>query len=30
MMLFLPSISEMVFEKMMELIKTAAAYLTPQ
>ena len=29
MMLFLPSISEMVFEQMMKLLKTAAAYLTP-
>lgn len=30
MMLFLPSISEMVFEQMMKLLKTAAAYMTPQ
>lgn len=29
MMLFLPSISEMIFEQMMELLKTAAAYMTP-
>ena len=30
MMIFLPSISEMIFEKMMELMKMAAAYMTPQ
>lgn len=29
MMLFLPSISNLVFEQMMKLLKTAAAYLTP-
>jgi len=29
MMLMLPSISELVFEEMMKLIKTAAAYMTP-
>ncbi len=29
MMLFLPSISEMVFDQMMNLLKTAAAYMTP-
>lgn len=29
MMLFLPSISELVFEQMMKLLKTAAAYMTP-
>lgn len=29
MMLFLPSISDMIFEKMMELMKMAAAYMTP-
>ncbi len=29
MMLFLPSISEMIFEQMMKLLKTAAAYMTP-
>lgn len=29
MMIFLPSISELVFEQMMELLKTAAAYMTP-
>ncbi|MBR3770078.1 MAG: flagellar biosynthetic protein FliR [Lachnospiraceae bacterium] len=29
MMLFLPSISELIFEKMMELMRTAAAYMTP-
>ena len=28
MMLFLPSISEMVFEQMMKLLKTAAAYMS--
>ena len=30
MMLYLPSISEIIFEQMMELLKTAAAYMTPQ
>jgi len=30
MMLFLPSISNFVFEEMMKLLKTAAAYLMPQ
>jgi len=30
MMLFLPSISEMIFEEMMKLMKMAAAYMTPQ
>ena len=30
MMLFLPSISNMIFEQMMELLKTAAVYMTPQ
>ena len=30
MMLFLPSISELIFEQMMKLLKTAAAYMTPQ
>lgn len=29
MMIFLPSISEMVFEQMMKLLKTAVAYMTP-
>jgi flagellar biosynthetic protein FliR len=29
MMLFLPSISEIVFDQMMNLLKTAAAYMTP-
>ena len=29
MMIFLPSISELVFEQMMTLMKTAAAYMTP-
>ncbi len=29
MMLFLPSISEMIFEQMMKLLKTAVAYMTP-
>jgi len=29
MMIFLPSISELVFEQMMALMKTAAAYMTP-
>ena len=29
MMLFLPSISELIFDEMMTMIKTAAAYLTP-
>jgi flagellar biosynthetic protein FliR len=29
MMLFLPSISEIIFDKMMELLKTAVVYLTP-
>lgn len=29
MLLFLPSISEMIFDQMMKLLKTAAAYLTP-
>lgn len=29
MMLFLPSISELIFEQMMELLKTAAAYMAP-
>lgn len=29
MMLFLPSISELIFEQMMKLLKTAAAYMTP-
>ena len=29
MMLYLPSISEMIFEQMMKLLKTAAAYMTP-
>ena len=30
MMIFLPSISEMIFEEMMKLMKMAAAYMTPQ
>jgi len=30
MMLFLPSISEMVFDEMMKLLKTAVAYMMPQ
>ncbi len=30
MMIFLPSISEMIFEKMMELMKMAASYMVPQ
>lgn len=29
MMMFLPSISEMIFEQMMKLLRTAAAYMTP-
>jgi len=29
MMIFLPSISEMIFDEMMELMKMAAAYMTP-
>ena len=29
MMIFLPSISEMIFEQMMKLLRTAAAYMTP-
>lgn len=29
MMFFLPSISEMIFEQMMKLLKTAVAYMTP-
>ncbi len=29
MMIFLPSISEIIFEQMMKLLKTAAAYMTP-
>lgn len=29
MMLYLPSISEIIFEQMMKLMKTAAAYMTP-
>lgn len=30
MMLFLPSISDMIFEEMMKLLKTAVAYMMPQ
>ena len=30
MMMFLPSISEMIFDEMMELMKMAAAYMAPQ
>ena len=29
MMLMLPSISELIFDEMMTLVKTAAAYMTP-